>query len=88
VAPPQASSPTPEQAELYGRLKALRSELAREAGLPAYCIFPDRTLVELARARPGSEAQMLEVPGVGPARLEKYGERFLREIRETKFDLS
>jgi hypothetical protein len=31
---------------------------------------------------------MLEVPGVGPARLEKYGERFLREIRETKFDLS
>ncbi|MBA2573070.1 MAG: ATP-dependent DNA helicase RecQ [Gemmatimonadetes bacterium] len=88
VAPPQASSPTPEQAELYGRLKALRSELAREAGLPAYCIFPDRTLVELARARPGSDAQMLEVPGVGPARLEKYGERFLREIRETKFDLS
>jgi ATP-dependent DNA helicase RecQ len=88
VASPQASSPTPEQAELYGRLKALRSELAREAGLPAYCIFPDRTLVELARARPGSDAQMLEVPGVGPARLEKYGERFLREIRETKFDLS
>lgn len=79
---PDASSPTPEQAELYGRLKALRSDLAREAGLPAYCIFPDRTLVELARVRPGSEAQMLGVSGVGPARLEKYGQRFLREIQE------
>jgi ATP-dependent DNA helicase RecQ len=73
--------PTPEQAALYGRLKALRSELAREAGLPAYCIFADRTLVELARRRPTSPDALLDVPGVGPAKLEKYGERFLEVLR-------
>lgn len=85
---PEVSTPSAEEAELYGRLKALRSELAREAGLPAYCIFPDRTLIELVRVRPNSEAQMLAVGGVGPARLEKYGERFLREIRERQPHLS
>jgi ATP-dependent DNA helicase RecQ len=56
--------------------------------LPAYCIFPDRTLVELARVRPSSEAQMLALPGVGSARLEKYGSRFLELIQESPTRLS
>jgi ATP-dependent DNA helicase RecQ len=77
-----AAPPTPEQSALYGRLKALRSELAREANLPAYCVFADRTLVELARSRPTTEGAMLDVPGVGPAKLEKYGEKFLEVLRE------
>jgi ATP-dependent DNA helicase RecQ len=77
VAPPSA-----EEADLYGRLKALRSKLAKEASLPSYCIFPDKTLIELARRRPGDDAEMLEVPGVGPAKLEKYGEAFLEVLRE------
>jgi ATP-dependent DNA helicase RecQ len=78
---PEPEPPTPEQAALYGRLKALRSELAREASLPAYCVFADRTLVELARRRPTSPDALLDVPGVGPAKLEKYGERFLKVLR-------
>ena len=79
---PTVDPPTPEQAALYGRLKQLRSELAREAKLPAYCIFPDRTLVALAKAHPTTEAEMLRVSGVGPTKLEKYGEAFLRVLRE------
>lgn len=74
--------PTPEQADLFRRLKQLRSELAREAKLPAYCIFPDKTLVALAKARPTTEGEMLRVSGVGPTKLEKYGEAFLRVLRD------
>ena len=81
AARPPAGDPTPEEAALYGRLKELRNRLAREANLPAYCIFADRTLIALARARPGDEDEMLSVSGVGPAKLEKYGDAFLRCIR-------
>ncbi|HET6232740.1 MAG TPA: RecQ family ATP-dependent DNA helicase [Longimicrobiaceae bacterium] len=73
--------PTPEESELYGRLRALRGELAKAANLPSYCVFNDRTLIDLARRRPSSEDEMLEVPGVGPAKLEKYGEPFLELLR-------
>jgi ATP-dependent DNA helicase RecQ len=76
-----ASDPTPEQADLFHRLKQLRSELAREAKLPAYCVFGDKTLVALAKAHPTTEDEMLHVSGVGPAKLEKYGEAFLRVLR-------
>ncbi|MFL5385141.1 MAG: RecQ family ATP-dependent DNA helicase [Longimicrobiaceae bacterium] len=77
-----AAEPTPEQTALYGRLKQLRNELAREAQLPAYCIFADKTLIALAKAHPTTESDMLRVSGVGPAKLEKYGEAFLRLLRE------
>ena len=73
--------PSGDEAALYGKLKALRSELAKSAGLPAYCIFPDRTLIELARRRPGTENEMLDVPGVGAAKLEKYGAAFLAALK-------
>ena len=79
---PEAAPPTAEEADLYGRLKTLRSRLAKEANLPSYCVFPDKTLIELARRRPASDAELLAVPGVGPAKLEKYGDAFLQEIRE------
>jgi ATP-dependent DNA helicase RecQ len=78
----EAPPPTPEERALYGRLKQLRNDLAREAELPAYCVFNDRTLVELARRRPGDRSAMLAVAGVGPAKMEKYGEAFLSAIGE------
>lgn len=74
--------PTAEEEALYERLRALRSELARDAGLPAYCIFPDRTLAEFARRRPASEGDLLEISGVGPAKLEKYGRAFLTVLEQ------
>jgi ATP-dependent DNA helicase RecQ len=82
AAPDELPPPTAEESAAYGRLRALRGELAKAAGLPAYCVFPDRTLIELARRRPGTEHEMLEVPGVGAAKLEKYGEAFLRALSE------
>ena len=69
-------------AALLGELKALRGRIAREEKVPAYVVFPDRTLAEMALKRPASLASLGEVHGVGPARREKYGERFLTLIRE------
>ncbi|HET6764011.1 MAG TPA: RecQ family ATP-dependent DNA helicase [Longimicrobiaceae bacterium] len=74
--------PTGDEARLYGRLKELRGTLAKEARLPAYCVFPDRTLIELARRRPASDGDLLAVPGVGAAKLEKYGAAFLKVLSE------
>ncbi|HEU6452106.1 MAG TPA: ATP-dependent DNA helicase RecQ [Gemmatimonadaceae bacterium] len=66
---------------LIGALRNLRTTLAREEKLPAYCIFPDRTLMEMAARKPNSMAALATVRGVGPAKLEKYGELFLGAIR-------
>ena len=78
---PGAAPPTPEQRELYGRLRALRTKLAKEQELPAYCVFADKTLVELARRHPKSKPEMRQVPGVGPAKMQKYGDAFLQVLR-------
>ena len=66
---------------LIGALRTLRTTIAREEKLPAYCIFPDRTLMEMAARKPVSLAALATVRGVGPAKLEKYGELFLGAIR-------
>jgi ATP-dependent DNA helicase RecQ len=82
AAPSDASPPTAEQRELYGRLRTLRSQLAKEQELPAYCVFADKTLVEMARRHPTSLAEMRQVPGIGPAKIEKYGDAFLEILRQ------
>jgi len=68
-------------AGLVGRLKELRSRLAREAALPAFCVFTDATLEEIGRRRPVASEELLKIRGVGPAKLEKYGSEFLRLLR-------
>ena len=75
---------TPRQnadSELLTRLKALRKRLADRDGVPAYIVFNDRTLIEMAETRPSTLAQMLDVSGVGEAKLKRYGEDFLSELR-------
>jgi ATP-dependent DNA helicase RecQ len=76
-----AAPPTPEQREVYAKLRALRSRLAKEQELPAYCVFADKTLVELAKRHPTSREEMRRVPGIGPAKIEKYGDAFLEVLR-------
>jgi len=49
--------------------------------VPAYVVFSDRTLVELATHRPGTQGAMREIHGVGDAKLERYGDAFLEVIR-------
>jgi len=65
-------------------LRARRSEIAREEKLPAYIVFSDRTLAELAKRRPRSLAAFSDVRGVGDAKLERYGEKFLAVIRQSE----
>ena len=67
---------------LFEQLRTLRRRLADEEGVPAFVVFGDATLKGLAAAKPTNPQDMLAVSGVGPAKLERYGEAFLAVIRE------
>jgi ATP-dependent DNA helicase RecQ len=63
--------------DLLKALKTLRQTLAKAQRQPAYVIFPDRTLLELAAKRPATTDEMLEIHGIGEAKLQRYGRAFL-----------
>jgi ATP-dependent DNA helicase RecQ len=65
---------------LLAELKALRSRLAQERRVPAYVVFSDATLVEMAARRPSTHAELLTISGVGTTKLERYGDVFLATI--------
>lgn len=67
----------PENEDFLAHLKALRLSLSRERGVPAYVIFGDASLIEMATKRPTTLEQMSEINGVGPRKLEVFGETFL-----------
>ena len=69
-----------EALNLLDRLKALRLEMARIRGIPAYCIFTERSLVEMVRKRPQTESEFAEIHGVGAAKLKSFATSFLAEI--------
>src|SRR4030095_3085693 len=66
---------------LLDALKALRTQLAQAQKVPAYVVFSDRTLVELATHRPASPRAMREIHGVGDTKLERYGAAFLEIVQ-------
>ena len=68
--------------EVFEQLRALRGEIAKEESKPAYIIFGDKTLKEMAKSLPKNKEEMLHVSGVGEVKFERYGERFL-ELLET-----
>ncbi|TBR37151.1 MULTISPECIES: DNA helicase RecQ [Dyella] len=68
-----------EQA-MWDALRALRAQLARQHGVPAYVIFHDATLLAMLRALPANEAELASISGVGEAKLKRYGQDFLRVI--------
>jgi ATP-dependent DNA helicase RecQ len=87
----QARSPVPDaddvslgpaEEKVLAGLKTVRSRIAREEQVPAYIVFSDRTLAELAVRRPRSLSAFQDVRGVGPMKLERYGARFLAAIAE------
>jgi ATP-dependent DNA helicase RecQ len=80
IAPP-ADLPA-EHVPLFEALRAARAELAREQNLPAYVIFHDATLRAMATQRPRDLDALALVHGVGASKLERYGERMLRVLRE------
>jgi ATP-dependent DNA helicase RecQ len=75
------AAPGEADADLLAALKALRGALARAQGQPAYIVFPDRSLIEMAAARPRTLDELAAIHGVGAAKLQKYGAAFLAAIR-------
>ena len=71
-----------QDAPLFTALRAMRSTIAREEKVPAYVVFPDRTLAEIAVRRPRSLGALENIRGVGPVKLERYGERVLATVRD------
>jgi ATP-dependent DNA helicase RecQ len=71
-----------EQEQLFQRLVSLRKQVAAEVRLPPYIIFHDATLREMCRVLPSDMDTLKDIRGVGQAKLEKYGMRFLQAIRE------
>jgi superfamily II DNA helicase RecQ len=67
----------PATRALFARLVAWRRTLARASAVPAYVIFPDRTLDAVASARPTTRAELATLPGVGPVKLDRYGDAVL-----------
>ena len=67
---------------LWLALKAKRTELAREQGVPPYVIFHDSTLLEILTHRPTTLDELAQVSGVGQAKLARYGESFLRVLKD------
>ena len=78
--PAPAASIAPADAALLDRLRDLRRELAAAEGVPAYVIFHDRSLIDMAARKPANLDAFAQVHGVGEAKLAKYGETFLAAI--------
>jgi ATP-dependent DNA helicase RecQ len=78
----RAAGVATESGTLFEALRALRKRLADEHGLPPYVVFHDSTLREMAERRPFTLSQFAELPGVGNAKLARYGEPFIAAITE------
>ncbi len=73
--------PRQQNPAAFDHLRRLRKELADQAGVPAFMIFSDAALTEMARVLPVDEAQLLQIKGVGHTKLARYGHPFLEAIR-------
>ncbi|MGB4069284.1 MAG: ATP-dependent DNA helicase RecQ [Nitrospira sp.] len=74
-----AQSSVPDR-QLVERLRQLRSELAEEEGVAPFLIFHDKTLKAIAGYKPGTPAALLEIPGIGEMKAERYGRRVLAVV--------
>jgi ATP-dependent DNA helicase RecQ len=80
--PKQTDELGPEATSRFERLRAWRLELAKKEKVPPYVVASDRTLRELAELEPRTLDELTRVYGIGPAKAERYGEEFLRVLRE------
>ena len=71
---------SPADPQLYERLRQLRTELAEEEGVAAFIIFHDKTLKAIAGHKPVTPAALLEIPGIGALKAERYGRRVLAVV--------
>ena len=76
------TTPNPVGDPLFDSLRALRRDLAAEAGVPPYVVFHDAALRAMAAGRPANLAEMGQIPGVGEKKLAAYGDAFLKAIAQ------
>jgi ATP-dependent DNA helicase RecQ len=69
-------------ADVLAALKGLRLRIAKAENVPAYVVFPDRTLIEMAREKPATLDALARIHGVGAAKLDRYGSRFLEALKQ------
>ena len=74
--------PAPEAEDLFSALRAVRTRLAQEENVPAYVVFSNATLADMAEKAPRTMDEFLDVTGVGEVKAARYGEEFLRAIAE------
>jgi len=72
--------------KVFEHLRAVRKRLADREEVPAYIIFSDKTLKEMAMKRPTTKEQMLKISGVGHVKFERYGDIFIETIKEIEHD--
>jgi DNA helicase-2/ATP-dependent DNA helicase PcrA len=72
-----ADCPSDRDEALYDALRAWRSDRAKDLGQPAYCVFTDATLAAIAERKPVDVAALVTIPGIGQAKLDKFGEDVL-----------
>ena len=78
----QPASLSPDDEGLFEALRQWRRQTAEEEHVPAYVVFWDRHLLDIAQSRPGTMRQLADCDGVGPTKLDKYGDAVLRIIEE------
>ena len=76
----EPSLPAAQAEALFETLRASRAQIAREESVPAYIVFSNAALADMAAKAPGTMAEFLQVSGVGAVKAARYGERFLRVI--------
>ena len=69
---------------VYEALRTWRREVSKEHGVPAYTVFHDSTLRELARVRPQSLIELRTISGIGATKLERYGEALLTTLESAQ----
>lgn len=67
---------------LFNELKELRTAIAKHERIKPYRVFQDSTLVTIAKIRPKTQEEMLQISGIGPHKFEKYGDIFINAVRE------
>jgi len=79
---PEATLPITEAYGLFEELRELRKKISNEEGVPAYIVFSDASLKDMELKTPITKAEFLEITGVGEVKNEKYGEIFIKAIKE------
>jgi len=75
-----ADCPAGRDEQLFEALRSWRADTARELGQPAYCVFTDATLGAIAEQRPAAREALGALPGIGPAKIERFGDDVLRLV--------